>query len=58
MPKIQIKMSKRDEEDLRSILMSYRRDRAGEKEFEEFINNIIKKTFEISTKIAVLLKEN
>ena len=58
MPKIQIKMSKTDENYLRSILISYMKDRAGEKEFEEFINKIIKETFETSTKIAVLLKEN
>ena len=58
MPKIQIKMSKKDENDLRSLLISYRKDRSGEREFEDFINNIIEKTFEMSTKIAVLLKEN
>jgi len=58
MPKIQIKMSRKEEEGFRSILIAYRKDRAGEKEFEDFINNIIKETFEMSTKIAVLLREN
>jgi len=51
-------MSKTDENDLRSLLISYRKDRTGEREFDEFVNKIIKETFEMSTKIATLLREN
>ena len=58
MPKIQIKMSKKEIEDLRSLLVAFRKDRAIENEFEGFINGLIDDTFNMSMKISNLLKEN
>ena len=58
MPKIQIKMSEKDSQELRSLVISHNRNKVDEREFDEFVNRMIKETFEISTKISVLLKEN
>ena len=58
MTEIQIKMSINDKQILRNLLISYRKDRAGEREFEEFIDGLIHNTFETTMKISKLLKEN
>jgi hypothetical protein len=58
MPKIHIKMSDKDSQELRSLVISHNRNRVDEREFDEFVNRMMKETFEISTKISVLLKEN